>query len=96
MDNQTSDMELAYRSEAERLKKELRDYLIELENNTNDNAKIKGQEAYNKFIEDAKIKVAEIDHTNQEKLDSIRKKYDKYEEELVDKAFQQFVVNNNG
>lgn len=96
MDRETSQMVKNLREEGEKERRALADELLHREDQAKEEAKVEGNRLFQEILDGADKEVARLESENRKKYKEMEERYDKYEEELLERAFREFVLENNG
>lgn len=94
LDKKTGEMLASYAEKEKTLIEETANFLIQEENRFNEEARREGEEAFQRILKEGREKTSRIDEENRKNLEKIEARYDEYEEKLLERAFQRFVLNN--
>ncbi|RVU55681.1 hypothetical protein [Anaerosphaera multitolerans] len=80
----------------EELREDFRKKATDMENKAIEDAKITAQEEFDKIINQSKAEAEKKERENREKLKKVDLLYEKNKKYLIDKVFNEFILNKDG
>lgn len=93
IDKMTSDDLKETEAKIEQMQEDLKDRLASLENEENKKAKEDAQKAFDEIIAKGETESKELREKNAASLKRIEQRYEEQKEELLEKAFRQFILD---
>lgn len=93
IDKMTSDDLKETEAKIEQMQEDLKDRLASLENEENKKAKEDAQKAFDEIIAKGETESQELREKNAASLKRIEQRYEEQKEELLEKAFRQFILD---